>query len=426
AASGISNAPGTRRTSILESSAPWRTRPSRAPSRSRSAMKLLNLPTTMPKVSPFASSLPSMKLGMITSVVIEIGFCKSKWRDQGSAKSRPFLPVTSSRLCLTCSQIFQQMPHLLPLGLKVFQIHRRGLDLDGNPVDNVDSVAFKTYDLLGVVGHQTYIPDTQIYQDLRPDAVVAKIRLESELQIRFYRILPLILQRVGFQLVDKPDAPPFLPHIEDNPPAGTINHCHGTVQLLAAVTPAAPEDIAGHALGMNPDQNRFVGRNIAFDQGKMFQLVHIVEEGHSSEISAVNGRDRHLCSTAHQRFILHPVSDEIGNGTDLQAMLDGKLPQLRHSRHCAVVVHDLADDPGRFQPGQLCKIDGAFRLPGPDKDPAAPGPKRKDMPRTGQIFGPAVVCYRGQDRMSPVGSRNAGRDPLFCLDRDGKSGPERG
>ena len=59
-ASGISNAPGTRTTSIFALSAPWRVSASSAPSSRRSLMKLLKRATVMPKRVPRAVRSPSM------------------------------------------------------------------------------------------------------------------------------------------------------------------------------------------------------------------------------------------------------------------------------------------------------------------------------------------------------------------------------
>src|SRR5438093_2076326 len=59
AATGISNAPGTRATVMSLSATPWRRRQSRAPSRSRCEMKSLKRPTTRAIRRPFPSRFPS-------------------------------------------------------------------------------------------------------------------------------------------------------------------------------------------------------------------------------------------------------------------------------------------------------------------------------------------------------------------------------
>ena len=83
-------------------------------------------------------------------------------------------------------------------------------DLDRHPLHHLQPIALHPDDLSRVVGNQTDLVQSQRDQDLRADTVVAEIRLKAQRQIRFYRILTLVLKLVGAKLIEQSDTAPFL------------------------------------------------------------------------------------------------------------------------------------------------------------------------------------------------------------------------
>src|SRR6266545_2234116 len=111
------------------------------------------------------------------------------------------------------------MSQLLPLRLQIFDVALGRLHFDGDPLDNVYAVSFKPNDFLWIIGHQPDVLHPQVNEDLGADTVITQIRLESQLQVSLHRVLPPVLPGVGLQLIDEPDAAPFLAHVEyDSPP----------------------------------------------------------------------------------------------------------------------------------------------------------------------------------------------------------------
>jgi len=106
--------------------------------------------------------------------------------------------------------------------------------LDRHAVDNAHAQSAQAIDLGRVVGHQAHRADAQILQDAGGGGVVALIRLMAEGQIGLDRIVPLVLQVVGAQLVEQADAAPLLPQVDDHAAALAGNLAHGAVQLLTA------------------------------------------------------------------------------------------------------------------------------------------------------------------------------------------------
>ena len=82
---------------------------------------------------------------------------------------------------------------------------------------------------------------------------------------------------------------------------------------------------------------------------KIFQIIFIHND---FEFPGMGGRNRCFNRPVNKRFRLHPVSDQISNGADANAVLFGKFFQRRHSGHGSVIIHYFANDTGRIETGQ--------------------------------------------------------------------------
>ena len=82
---------------------------------------------------------------------------------------------------------------------------------------------------------------------MRASSVVADVGGEAELRVRFDRVVPLLLQLVGFELVDQADAAPFLQQIEQHAALLGGDELEGALELRAAVAARGVEDVAGQA-----------------------------------------------------------------------------------------------------------------------------------------------------------------------------------
>src|ERR1051325_10389089 len=99
------------------------------------------------------------------------------------------------------------MSHLPLLGAEVFDVRRLRRDFDRHELDDCESVAFQPDDLPRIVREQADFLHAEIAQNLRADAVVSEVFLETELKVRLDGVQPLVLQRVRLYLVREPDAP---------------------------------------------------------------------------------------------------------------------------------------------------------------------------------------------------------------------------
>ena len=121
--------------------------------------------------------------------------------------------------------------------------------LDRHLVDHleVEATVDEGICLLRIVGEEADPPQAQILEQLDPDAIVAGVGLVAEGQVRLDRVEPLILQLVGLDLLDEPDAAALLRKIDEYAAALPADPFEGHVQLVAAVAPQAVEQVAGEA-----------------------------------------------------------------------------------------------------------------------------------------------------------------------------------
>ena len=113
--------------------------------------------------------------------------------------------------------------------------------------------------------------------------------------------------------------------------------------------------------------------------------------------------------------------DQIGNGTDLQAVFGGKQLQVRQARHGAIVVHDLADHGSRGAARHVSEVTAGLGVAGAHQYAAIHCLQRENVAGLDQVVRTGIRRHRRQHGAGPVGGRNAGTHPFCGLDRDGES-----
>ena len=95
---------------------------------------------------------------------------------------------------------------------------------------------------------------------------------------------------------------------------------------------------------------------------------------------AVRRRQARRSHAVHVPLVLHAVLDDVGDGDDLQAVLDRELAQVGQPGHGAVLVHDFANHRRRRHPRDQGQIDRRLGLPGPFQHAAFFRAQRKTWP----------------------------------------------
>jgi len=176
------------------------------------------------------------------------------------------------------------------------------------------------------------------------------------------------------------------------------------------------EDVAGQALAVDADQHVLGAVDLALDHR---HVVFVVDEGAVADRGEVaeGGRQPGVDHPLDQLLGASPVGDQLGDSDHLQPMLLAVWDQVRNARHRAVVVHHLADHPGRGEAGEAGQVDARLGVAGALEHAAVFGPQREhvtgndDVPRSG------AGIDRDLDRVGAVVGGDARADPAGGLDR---------
>ena len=110
--------------------------------------------------------------------------------------------------------------------------------------------------LSGLLDSRRMDGEPEVAQHFAGQLVAAQVGLEAERLVGFHGIGALVLEFVGAQLVQQPDAAPFLVLVDEQAAALLGDALERQFQLRAAVAAQAVEDVSGEALGMDAHQGR--------------------------------------------------------------------------------------------------------------------------------------------------------------------------
>ncbi len=96
--------------------------------------------------------------------------------------------------------------------------------------------------------------------------------------------------------------------------------------------------------------------------------------------------------------------------------------QVRHARHRAVVLHDLADHCRRRQPGHPRQVAPGLGVAGAHQHAARLRHHRKDVARLHDVVRSCVRRHRGANGARAISRGDAGRHAFGRLDRHGEIG----
>ena len=184
------------------------------------------------------------------------------------------------------------------------------------------------------------------------------------------------------------------------------------------------EDVAGEAFGVHPHEDVLGAVDLAADESDVRLVGQRLTEGDGRELAVV-GREADGGAALDELLVAAAVLDEVGDGDHAQLVQLAVGDQVGHPRHRPVLVHDLADDPGRVEAREPGEIDGGLGLADALQHPARAGAEREDVARLDEVFGLRVGGDRHLDRMRAVGGRDAGGHAFARLDRDGERRAER-
>ena len=260
--------------------------------------------------------------------------------------------------------VVERVAHAVALGPQVLLVVRVGRVHDRHLLGDRQAVALQPADLLRVVREDADAGEPEVDEDLRADAVVAQVDGQPELEVRVDRVVALVLQVVGAQLVQQPDPAPLLGEVEQHAAAGLLDHRQRRLELLAAVAAQRVEDVAGEALGVHAHEHVVRAGDLALDERDVVLVVDeraVADDGRTSP-KPVGSRRRD--DALDELVVAAAVGDQVGDRDHLQPVPGAVALEVRHARHRAVVVHDLADHAGGREAGEPREVDRRLGLAG--------------------------------------------------------------
>ena len=312
------------------------------------------------------------------------------------------------------------MAQLAALGLEIAHVVTVRKSLQRDAFGHLESVPLDPEPFRRVVGHDSDRGQAQVRQDLGTDPVVARVHGQAQRQVRFHRVMALVLEGVGPELVGQSDAPSLLAHVQEHATAFVADALERLLKLVTAIASHGTENIPRETLGVHADEHVRLTVHVALDQGDVVvagQLV-LVQVGLEFPVPAGDGRGDHTLD----EFLAAPaVLDQVLDRDDLQVVLVRDLDQPGQAGHGPVVVHDLAEHAGGIETGQLHHVDRGLGVSGPAQDAAVEGLQREDVARARQIVGPAFRTDEHLDRLGAVRRGNARRGTIHGIDGYGEA-----
>src|SRR5688572_24537756 len=356
-ASGVSNAPGTRTTSMSPAATPCFSNVPTAASSNRSTMKSLKRDATIPKRKPRALKSPS-------------------------------------------SVLIRSSMSVFPLGVR-------------NVLDDLEPEPRQPVHLLRRPD-DAHAAHTQRAHDLRADAERAEIhaamppRAELLLQWRLRQRLH------GAHEV----ARRFLGAQDDGDAVVRLgDQLQRVAQRPVQRRSVQPKHVAQRVLPMHSNESRRFCVERAAREREVHGTIDVILEADEPERTEF-GLDLRLADDLDGFLLAQAVLDEIGDRADLELMAPRELREVVAARHGAVVVQDLDDDSCRLEARETREVAAGFRVPRARQNPAGLSHQRKNVPRLPQITRLRLRRNSGLDRARSVVRRDAGRDTLGRFDRD--------
>src|SRR5438105_6959542 len=121
------------------------------------------------------------------------------------------------------------------------------------------------------------------------------------------------------------------------------------------------EDVTGKAMRLDSHEDIIAVFDIPANERDVSLLIENAFKNEHAEI-AVRRWQRRLTVLLDEAFRPEAVSDQFGDGDDLDVVALREFDQVRHTRHRSVFLHDFADHSGGRQAGRGGEIDGCLRL----------------------------------------------------------------
>ena len=279
------------------------------------------------------------------------------------------------------------MAHAVALGAQVVEVLPVGEGRCRRHGADTDAIALQARHLVRVVRHELDRAHAQVTQHLGGGGVAAGVGRQPQRDVGVEGVHTLLLQRVGAELVDEPDAAPLMVGGVDEDPAATgTDRLHGGAQLRPAVAAQGGQDVAGQAGGVDSGEDLLAVSDAAAHQCEVLGAVDPAAQGVGGELPVRGGQVRRD-DLLDELLVQPPVALQVTDRDHGHGVGVGELTQLVPPRHGAVVVDDLHEDPHGPVARQAHEVDGGLRVTAAREDPALACPQGEDVSGADEVVG---------------------------------------
>ena len=208
--------------------------------------------------------------------------------------------------------VMERVAHALGLRAQVVGVLGIGHVLDGDLGGHRQPVPLQAADLLRVVGEDLDRGQPEVDEDLRADAVVPQVGGQPEAQVGIHGVEAVLLEAVGAQLVEQPDAASLLGEVQQDALAALLDDRERRFELLPAVAAQRVEHVAGETLRMHTHEHVALAGDAALDERDVVLVVDeraVADRLELAEGGGEAGRDDAL----DELVVPAPVGDQVGD-----------------------------------------------------------------------------------------------------------------
>ena len=152
------------------------------------------------------------------------------------------------------------------LRLQIFLSRFGRWNFDRHALDDLQSCFLQSPQFSRIVRDYFDLAQAEIEKDFGALRVLARIYRQSEPLVGFDSVRTLVLQGVGANLIENPNAAPFLLLVDNRATSFCFDHLHCAMKLRPAIAFRGSKYVPGQALRMDAHQSRSIASELAFEE----------------------------------------------------------------------------------------------------------------------------------------------------------------
>src|SRR5580704_11134595 len=325
-----------------------------------------------------------------------------------TAKRRPWAAISPEN---SATLRGEQVAELRSLRLEIRSVFLRCRRLYSDAIHDTQAISLESDHFARVVRQHANGFQSQIQENLRSNAIVPQIGLETELLVGLDGIRALVLEGIRLEFVEKANAATLLIEVDQHPASRLRDHLHCAIQLPTAVAALRVKDVPGEALRVHPDQHILASSNITEDQRDVLMLIDIVAIPDDAPGSVLQWQPR-LGNPMHEPLGAQSIRHQGRHGDERDAVGRRELFEVLPLGHRAIDVHDFANHPGGIESGESCEVHRGLGMSHALQHTTSPRAELVDMPGADQITRHAPRIHRHPNGRGAITRADAGRHAI--------------